>query len=329
MRLLVIGGTRFVGRHLVEAALERGHSITLFHRGQSNPDLFPHVEHIFGNRDDGLDALPDRKWDAVIDTCGYVPRVVRQSAEALVGQTDRYVFISSVSVYRDDNPIGMDEDSPVATIADETVETITNETYGALKVLCEKVVQQVYANRATIVRPGLIVGPHDQSDRFTYWPYRLSQGGEVLAPGNPEQQIQVIDVRDLGEWLVRLVEDQRPGVYNAVGPDYTLSMRRFLETCVAVCNHDAQLTWVSEEFLIERHVQPFLDLPVWVEAKEAAIDTISNRRALAAGLKIRPLTETIKDTLDWANTRPIDHAWRNGLTREREAELLKQWHQRQ
>ena len=329
MRLLIIGGTRFVGRHLVEAALARGHIVTLFHRGQTNADLFPQVEHIFGNRDGELNTLPDQKWDAVIDTCGYVPRVVRQSVEALVGQTDRYVFISTISVYRDDNPIGMDEDSPVATIADETVETITNETYGALKVLCEKIVQQVYADRALVVRPGLIVGPHDHTDRFTYWPCRIAAGGEVLAPGQPDQAVQFIDARDMGDWIIRMVEEHRSGVYNAVGPDYTVTMRRFLEACVTACNRDAQLTWVSEEFLIEQHVQPFLDLPLWVEVKEAAMETVSNRRALAAGLKIRPIEATIKDTLAWANTRPSDYAWRNGLPPEREAELLQQWHQRE
>ncbi len=328
MRLLIIGGTRFVGRHLVEAALARGHEITLFHRGQTNADLFPQVEHLIGNRDGDLAPLRDRVWDAAIDTCGYVPRVVRQSVDLLADSIGHYTFISSISVYAEDAPVGMDEAAPVATIADETREDITDESYGALKVLCERVVQQVYADRALIVRPGLIVGPHDHTDRFTYWPYRSAQGGEVLAPGDPDQAVQFIDARDLAAWIVRAVEARLGGTFNATGPDYRLSMRQFLEACITASRAKAQLTWVSEEFLREAKVEPWSDLPLWVGAKDAKFDTVNNARAIEAGLTYRPLATTINDILTWSNTRPIDHAWRAGLKPEREREVLAAWHSR-
>jgi 2'-hydroxyisoflavone reductase len=329
MKLLIIGGTRFVGRHLVEYALARGHTLTLFNRGQSNPDLFPQVEQLHGDRAADLSLLKDRSWDAVIDTCGYLPRVVRLSAQALVGHTDRYVFISTVSVYAEDNPRGMDEDSPLASLKDDSVEEITGETYGGLKVLCEKAVEQAYPDRALIIRPGLIVGPHDPTDRFTYWPWRIAHGGEVLAPGNPDQPQQIIDARDLTQWIVSLVEAKRTGLFNAVGPDYALTTKRMLEACVAVCvaarHPQARLTWVSEAFLLEHKVEPWSEMPVWVEEKDCAFDTCRNARAIAAGLKFRPIEETIRDTLAWAKTRPADHAWRAGMKPEREAELLRAW----
>jgi 2'-hydroxyisoflavone reductase len=326
MKLLVIGGTRFVGRHLVECALARGHTITLFNRGQSNRDLFPQVEQLHGNRSVDLALLQDRSWDAVIDTCGYVPRIVRLSAQALVGHTDRYVFISTVSVYAENNPRGMAEDAPLATLQDESVEEITGETYGGLKVLCEQAVEEAYTNRALIIRPGLIVGPHDPTDRFTYWPWRIAQGGEVLAPGNPDQPQQIIDARDLGQWIVSLVEEKGTGIFNAVGPDYTLTTRRMLEACIAVCNPQARLSWLSESFLLEHQVEPWSEIPVWVPEKDSAFDTCSNARARAAGLTFRPIEETIRDTLAWARTRPGDHEWRAGLKAEREAQLLRAWH---
>jgi 2'-hydroxyisoflavone reductase len=329
MNLLIIGGTRFVGRHLVEAALARSHTVTLFNRGQSNPDLFPHVERLQGDRDRDLSALQHRTWDAVIDTCGYVPRCVRRSAEMLTGAVDRYVFISTVSVYAEDNPPGMDENSPLAHLADESVDEVTGETYGGLKVLCENVVTQVCTSeRSLIIRPGLIVGPHDPTDRFTYWPQRIARGGEVLAPGNPDQPVQIIDGRDLTAWIVRLIEMRQSGVYNAVGPEYLLTMQHLLEECVATCNPSALLTWVSEEFLLSRGVTPWSELPVWVPEKEAAFDTTSNAKAIAAGLRFRPLSDIMRDTLTWSSTRSASHAWRAGLNAERESELLHAWHAR-
>jgi 2'-hydroxyisoflavone reductase len=328
MRLLIIGGTRFVGRHIVEAALARGHEVTLFHRGQTNADLFPQVEHLIGNRDGDLAPLRDRAWEAVIDTCGYVPRIVRQSAELLASTVAHYTFISTISVYAEDAPVGMDEDSPVATIADEAREDITEESYGALKVLCERVVHQTYADQALVVRPGLVVGPHDHTDRFTYWPHRIARGGEVIAPGDPGQAVQFIDARDLGGWIVRAVEGKLSGTYNATGPEYRLSMRQFLETCATVAQSEARLTWLPEEFLLNAKVEPWSQMPVWVPAKDAKFDTVNNDRAITAGLTYRPLRTTINDTLVWANARPIDHAWRSGLAPERERDLLAAWHNR-
>ncbi len=325
MKLLIIGGTRFVGRHLVEYALARGHTLTLFNRGQSNPDLFPQVEQLRGDRAADLALLMHRSWDAVVDTCGYLPRVVRLSAQALAGQIDRYVFISTVSVYADGNPRGMDETAPLATLKDETVEDVTGETYGGLKVLCEKAVEETYLNRALIIRPGLIVGPHDPTDRFTYWPWRTAQGGEVLAPGNSDQPVQIIDARDLAQWIVQLVEEKRAGIFNGVGPDYALTTRRMLEACVAVCNPQARLTWVSESFLLDHEVEPWSEMPVWLPEKESALETCSNARAIAAGLKFRSIEETIRDTLVWARIRPADYMWRAGMKAEREAELLRAW----
>lgn len=327
MKILIIGGTRFVGRPIVEAALARGHTVTLFHRGQTNAELFPQVEHIIGNRDGGLAPLAHRRWDAVIDTCGYVPRVVEQSARLLRDAVEHYTFISTISVYPDGSPPGMDEDAPLAVLKEPT-ETITAESYGALKVLCEQVVRNEYADRALIVRPGLVVGPHDYTDRFTYWPWRIAQGGEVLAPGDPDQPIQFIDARDQGEWMVRLVEKKQSGVYNSIGPASTLSMRAFLESCLAVSGADARLTWIDEAWLIDHKVEPFQDLPLWVEAKDAAFHRVSNCRAIEAGLTFRPIAETIRDTLVWASTRPADHPWRCGLARERETELLREYHER-
>lgn len=328
MRLLIIGGTRFAGRHLVETALARGHTLTLFNRGQSNPELFPQVEQLHGDRTEDLTLLQGRTWDAVIDTSGYVPRHVRRSAEALAAATDRYVFISTVSVYAENNPRGMDETAPLATLIDETVEEVTGETYGGLKVLCEQAVEQALPDRALIIRPGLIVGPHDPTDRFTYWPYRITQGGEVLAPGNPDQPLQIIDVRDMAQWIMLMVDAKHTGIFNAVGPEQLLTTRDMLEACVAVCNPQAHLTWVSEEFLIAAGAKPWSEIPVWMPEQDAPSDTVSHARASAAGLKCRPLVETIADTLAWAKTRSANHAWRAGMTRERETELLLAWSQK-
>jgi 2'-hydroxyisoflavone reductase len=262
----------------------------------------------------------------VIDTCGYVPRIVRQSAELLAHAVDHYIFISSISVYAEDGPTRMNEDGPVGTLSDETVETITDQTYGPLKVLCEKAVQQRFADRALIIRPGLIVGPHDPTDRFTYWPHRIAQGGEVLAPGNPQQPAQFIDARDLGEWIVRMIELRRVGVFNTTGPGDMLTMQQLLEECVRITNSGAHLTWLDENFLIEAGVAAWSDLPVWVTEKGLNLVTIDCGRAIAAGLAFRALATTILDTLAWDASRPGDHEWRAGLSPEREAAVLSAWH---
>jgi 2'-hydroxyisoflavone reductase len=326
MRILIIGGTRFLGRHLVDAAIARGHEVTLFNRGKTNPGLFPQVETIHGDREKDLDNLKGRIWEAVIDVAGYVPRIVRLSAESLEASIGHYVFISSISVYDDAifKKIGIDESDPVAKIEDETVEEITGETYGPLKALCEKTVQDLYGERALIVRPGLIVGPNDPTDRFTYWPVRVARDGDVLAPQKPEAAIQIIDVRDLSEFIIKLIEDNASGIYNATGPDYELTIGKLLEVSQLVSGSDANFRWASVEFLKQHNVEEWSDMPVWIPDIEEnqGFSRMNISKAINADLKFRPLEETVHDTLEWAKTRPPDHQWRAGLTAEREAQVL-------
>jgi nucleoside-diphosphate-sugar epimerase len=324
MRILIIGGTRFLGRHLVEAALARRHEVTLFNRGQSNPELFPQLETILGDREKDWDRLRGRKWDTVIDVAGYLPRIVRLSAEVLEPNVSRYVFISSLSVYADFRKIGIDESYPVGKIEGESVEQITGETYGPLKALCEKAVREIYGERALIVRPGLIVGPHDPTDRFTYWPVRVARGGDVLAPQKPEASTQIIDVRDLSDFIIKLIEENASGVYNATGPEYELTIGKLLEVSKQVSGSDANFNWASVEFLNQNKVDAWSDLPAWIPDDEEGVGfaRIDISKAIRAGLTFRPLEETVRDTLEWARTRPPDHEWKAGLTAEREAEVL-------
>jgi nucleoside-diphosphate-sugar epimerase len=324
MRILIIGGTRFLGRHLVESALAHSHDVTLFNRGKSNPDLFPQLETILGDREKDVDKLEGQIWDAVIDVAGYLPRIVRLSAEALKANVSCYVFISSLSVYADFKKVGIDESYPVGTLEDETIEEINGETYGPLKALCEQVVKDIYEERALIIRPGLIVGPHDPTDRFTYWPVRVTRGSDVLAPQKPEATIQVIDVRDLSDFTMKLIEDNASGVYNATGPDYELTIGRLLDISKQISGSDANFRWASVDFLNQHKVEAWSDMPTWIPDDEEGVgfSRIDISKAIAAGLKFRPLEETVRDTLEWANTRPADHEWRAGLTAEREAQVL-------
>lgn len=326
MNILIIGGTRFLGRALVNAALARGHRLTLFNRGQSNPDLFPEVERLTGDRTKDLSALAGRRWDAVIDTCGYEPGVVRKSAALLADAVARYVFISSISVYADVSKPGVEEQALVEQLPEGADETFAMEKYGALKALCEQVVEQILPGRALNIRPGLIVGEYDPTDRFTYWPWRVSRGGDVLAPGRPEHTTQFIDVRDLAEWTVRMIEDERTGVYNATGLREPATMDQVMKTSQLVSGSDARIHWVNESFLLENKVEPWSDLPLYLPESDpayAGADQVSIQKALEAGLTFRSLEETIRSTLAWANSRPADHAWRAGLNAEREAELLR------
>jgi 2'-hydroxyisoflavone reductase len=325
MDLLILGGTRFLGRYLVEAAQEDGHRVTLFNRGLSGPDLFPEVETIKGDREGYLSALRGRRWDAVIDTCGYVPRVVRASAGLLADAVDHYTFVSSISVYSDVIGAGADESAPVEELEDPTVEEVTGETYGGLKALCERAAEEEMPGRVLSVRPGLISGPHDPTDRFTYWPRRVADGGEVLAPDRPELQVQFIDVRDLAAWMVRMSAEQQTGTYNATGPDYELRMGKLLEECEAVSDGEAQIIWVSEEFLEESGVEPFTEMPLWVPREYAGMQAVDCGRAIAAGLTFRPVSQTVRDVLEWDSTR-VEADLAAGLRPERERELLSAWH---
>ncbi len=323
MRILVIGGTRFLGRHIVEAALEQGHEVTLFNRGKTNADLFPSVTKLRGDRINDLSALQGHTWDVVIDTSGYVPRVVSASAQALAHSTKLYVFISSISVYAEFASSPINESSPVATMPDETVEEVTNETYGPLKVLCERAAEQAMPGRVLQVRPGYIVGPHDPTDRFTYWPYRVAQGSEVAVPGEPEAPVQFIDVRDLTEWIVRMSEAEKIGIFNATGPASLLTMQRFLQTCKDVTRSDARFTWLSESFISERHLEA--DFPIWTPEEAVNFATVDCAKAITDGLTFRPLEDTIEATLQWNASRPEGFTGRAGISRKREAVLLEEW----
>ncbi|MFN2251310.1 MAG: SDR family oxidoreductase [Anaerolineae bacterium] len=322
MRLLVLGGTVFVGRHLVDQAMGRGHEVTIFNRAITAPGLFPGIEHLVGDRDGDLSALAGRTWDAAIDTCGYVPRLVRDSAALLSGSVDHYTFVSSVSVYADTSAGGVDESAPVGRLGDETVEEVTGETYGPLKALCEQAAEDEMPGRVLVVRPGLIVGPYDPTDRFTYWPRRVAGGGRVLAPGEPSLPVQAIDVRDLASWILNMAEARAVGIYNATGPAAPLAMGDFLATCRAVSGSDAELMWVDEDTLLGAGVVPFTELPLWVPAEGAGTFQVAIDKALAEGLRLRPMAETVRDTLKWDSGRPADQPRRAGLTQEREAELL-------
>ncbi|EAU68356.1 isoflavone reductase [Stigmatella aurantiaca DW4/3-1] len=329
-KILILGGTAFLGPALVERALSRGHTLTLFNRGKTRPGLFPQVEKLQGDRDGKLQALEGRQWDAVIDTSGYVPRVVKASAELLAPNVGHYLFVSSISVYGDTSKGGIGEDSPVATVADETTEDVSQH-YGALKALCEKAAEAALPGRVSNVRPGLIVGPDDPTDRFTYWPVRVAQGGEVLAPGDGEDPVQFIDVRDLAAFLIGLVEHQAMGVFNATGPAETLSMRGLLETCKAAHGSNATFTWAASPFLEAQKVSPWSDMPVWIPraSTDMGISRVSHARARAQGLGFRPLEETVRDTLAWFRTLPPERQakLRSGLPPEREREVLAAWHQ--
>ena len=315
MRVLVLGGTQFLGRAVAESALAAGHELTLFNRGRSKPDLFPEAERLRGDRDGDLAALAGRRWDAIVDTSGYVPRVVRESAE-LLRDSGQYTFVSSCSVYASFGEPAT-ESSAVATVADATTEDVAQH-YGALKALCEKVVEKVFAGRALHVRAGLIVGPYDPTGRFTYWPHRVARGGEVLVPGAPERPVQAIDVRDLGEWIVRSAETGLSGTFNASSPPFP--MRELLEAC----SGDAAFTHVDEGWLVERDVGQWVELPLWIDSRNPewrAFMETDVAKAVAAGLTIRPLAETARGALEHA--RPVEGV---GLMPEREAELLAEWH---
>lgn len=324
MKILIIGGTRFLGRHLVNSARARGHEVTLFNRGKTNPDLFRNVKIIRGDREQDLNQL-EGTWDAVIDTCGYVPRVVKLSANMLKLKTEKYVFISSISVYASFAKIGINESDKVATLEDESIEEITGETYGALKALCEKAVQEILGIDSLIIRPGLIVGPHDPTDRFTYWVKRVAQGGEILAPEKPEAVTQIIDVRDLADFILTLIESDVSGVFNATGPDTPLSFGMLLDTCKLISGSDAKFKWASLDFINQNNIAPWSDLPAWLPdtVEDAGFSRVDISKALNAGLKFSALENTVRDTLTWINELPNDYEMKAGLSKDRELELMR------
>jgi len=334
MKILIIGGTRFLGRHLVTVALARDHHVTLFNRG--NYSTHVDVETIKGDRHTELHKLKARRWDAVIDTCGHLPRAVRAAAEALADSVNRYVFISSQNAYADVSVPDITEDYPRATLTDEqlkqanaidtTGQASYGSLYGGLKALCEQAAEEVMPGRLLILRPGLIVGPYDYTDRFTYWVVRVASGGEVLAPGRPERFIQFIDVRDLAEWTIRMIERSAAGAYNTHGQPSTLTMQGLLDECKNLSQSDAQFVWASEEFLLEQQVAAWSEMPLWLPEEAAphlrGFMFISPRKAIGEGLAFRPVEETIRDTLAWYQTHQPNEPLKAGLNSDKERALL-------
>ncbi|MEL1263576.1 NAD-dependent epimerase/dehydratase family protein [Pseudoxanthomonas putridarboris] len=353
--ILVMGGTGFLGPHFVEAARDRGHRLTLFNRGKSNPtrfsgEAFKDIEQLHGDRKSDLAALEGtRRWDAVLDTSAYLPADVTRSAELLAPRVGQYLIVSSISVYADNATPDADETAAVATIPDPTVTEITGETYGALKALCEQAAEKAMPGRTTVVRPGLIVGPGDTTDRFTYWPARAARGGEILAPGAPDNPTQVIDVRDLAEFMLRLIETRNFDVFNADAPAGKLTMGALLDACQkagteanqvqcvrAPCDQPAAasstVTWVPADFLEQQKVSAWQDMPAWIPptGEYAAFGLRSSARAQAAGLTYRSLDTTVHDTLQWWLALPEERRAKPkaGIDAEREAEVLRAWHAR-
>jgi len=332
MKLLIIGGTRFVGPYFIEDALARGHQVTVFTRGMQKRDLPSQVERLYGNRDVDLTPLKGRAWDAVIDTCGYVPRVVQMSAELLRDRVEHYTFISSNGVYEHPIAPGSDETAPVQTIADETTENVA-EHYGALKVLCERMIESYFPGRAFHVRAGLVIGPNDFTDRFSYWTRRIAEGGEVLAPGHLDNPVQFIDARDLAEWMLRMVEARAAGVYSATGPEYRLTLGDILNRIRTTLGSDARFTWVGDDLLLRHDIVPYQEMPLWLPGETNNLHTLNISKVIESGLTFRPLEVTIRDTHAWDMGR--SDAERVGtlsggraqtaLTRTKEAELLREW----
>jgi 2'-hydroxyisoflavone reductase len=326
MNILVLGGTGFIGPHMVREALRKGHSVTLFNRGRTNNTLFPDLETIKGDRNNGLDGLKGRKWDVVIDNSGYVPRHVQDSARLLSDNVGFYLFISTVAVYKDFKQPNH-EDSPLATLEDETVEEVTGETYGALKVLCEqKAREEIGDDRYCVLRPTYIAGPGDHTDRFSYWIIRTAQGGEMLWPGSPKHLVQVVDVRDLANFTIRCVEKKITGVYNTVNPEGAYNMGMLLEDAQAVTATEVDPVWMDEAFIAKHEVQANRGLPVWhpQTGPDAANFATTGARARAAGMHNRPERETARDLWTWWKTLPEERTLspRAGLSAEREAELI-------
>ena len=339
LNILILGGTGFTGPFQVDYALKRGHKVTLFNRGKRpSPEWPAAVEQLHGDRNTGdLSALKGRKWDVCIDNPTSLPFWVRDAGQVLKGNVGHYLFISTISVYADGSKPGINENSPLAQYkgkdamaeTQQTLRTDIENLYGPLKALSEAEAHKQFGKNVTIVRPGYIVGPRDETDRFTYWPHRVAQGGEILVPGDGHDPIQIIDGRDLGEWMIRLAEAGTTGTFNACGPDYPLSMDAMLYGCQAVTGGGMTLTHVSPAFLDEQQV----GLPIWVPSKDnpyAGYGAVSNERAIAAGLTFRPLATTVQDLLAWFHSLPAERQAKlgAGITREKEAELLKAWHAR-
>jgi 2'-hydroxyisoflavone reductase len=324
--VLIFGGTGFIGPHFVTTLRAHGHKLTLFNRGKRNPNLFPDIETLIGDRDGQVDALKGRDWDVVIDDSGYKPKQVKLTTDLLKGHVQHYIFVSSISAYADFTTPGIDEDYRLATLKDPTVEEISDSTYGGLKALCEKTVEHAFGKHCAIVRPTYIVGPGDHTDRFTYWPVRVSRGGRMLAPGSAADPIQFIDVRDLAEFMRLCVEQRFNGSYNACNPPGAVTMGDLLEMSKQVSGAKTDVVWAPADFLEKNKALEGNEVPIWAPpvGELAGATLISSARAVEKGLRFRPLETTVRDTLAWHPTRPAaeQQKLRAGFTPEREAQLL-------
>jgi 2'-hydroxyisoflavone reductase len=323
MKLLVIGGTQFVGRAFVEEAARRDEEVTVFHRGASEPAGFPDVEHVHGDRDGQLDRLQGRAWDAVLDTCAYFPRAVRELAR-LEGSFDRYTLVSTIGVHPDDMPVGSNEQTATYQPPFPDTEEVTGDTYGPLKAACEREAARAFGGKCLIVRPGYIVGPHDPTDRFTFYVRRAAEGGEMLAPGPPDMPFQVLDVRDLASFMLDRMRAGDSGVYGVVGPDEPIAMRDVLETARDAAGANTTLTWASEGFLHDLGDEVQTWFPMW-EPELLGVHSYDAGKAIAAGLRHRPFHQTVADTLAWDTDRGRP-GLRIGLNARKETQLLAAWH---
>lgn len=327
LKVLIFGGTGFIGPHFVRELRGGGHKLTLFNRGKRNPGLFPDIETLIGDRNGQLEALKGRDWDVTIDDSGYFPAQVQVSTQLLKDRVQHYIYVSSISAYADLTPAGIDEDYKLAQLKDPTVKEITDQTYGGLKALCEQTVERTFGTRQSVIRPSYIVGPGDGSDRFTYWPVRVARGGEMLVPGTARDPIQFIDVRDLAEFMRLCVEQRIAGRYNLCNPPGAVTMGALLETSKRLSQSNARFRWADLKFLETEKLLDSGELPIWspTTGEYAGAALVSSARAVAKGLRFRDLETTVRDTLAWHEQRPAEQKQklRAGLTPEREAELLK------
>ena len=328
LKVLLFGGTGFIGPHIVRELSAGGHKVTMFNRGKRAPGMFPDLETVIGDRNGPLDGLKNREWDVVVDDSGYFPAQVKQSTQLLKDHVRHYIFVSSISAYADLTPPGIDEDYKLAELKDPNASEITNDTYGGLKAACERLVEQTFGERQAIIRPTYIVGPGDHTDRFTYWPVRVSRGGELLAPGSAADPIQFIDVRDLASFMRVCVEQTVSGRYNACNPPGAVTIGDLLDTSKRIAKSNATFKWASQSFLEQHKVLESGEIPIWAppSGKDAGATLVSSARAVAKGLRFRDLNATVADTLAWHQQRPAEQKakLRAGLSPEREAELLKQ-----
>jgi 2'-hydroxyisoflavone reductase len=330
LRVLMLGGTGFIGPHSIAALRLRDHQITLFNNDKESAKKFPEMESLFGDRDGKIEALNGRDWDVVIDNSGYVPRHVKLTADALKDRVGHYIFISSISAYADLTKPGIAEDYPLATLKDPNVEKVTNETYGGLKAACENVVRAAYGSRCTVIRPTYIVGPGDPTDRFTYWPARIAQGGEMLAPGTSRDPVQFIDVRDLAEFVAACAQHRHAGNYNVCNPPGSVRMGQLLDASRKISNARTKVVWVDAKFIEDQKFEGN-QIPIWspTEGEYGGAALVDPARAVAQDLKFRPLNATVRDTLAWNATRPAERRekLKAGLTMDQERALLEKWRQ--